>query len=312
MQLPESAAEAAKWFLLVGLAYFAADATSALIGRSLDIPDRPLPQAVVSAVLEDVPAQAAPPALVSLLRTTGPKGGVKEDDKGVSESKGKGGSTKAAPVPGIEQIKLQGTMAAANGAGLAILEFQGASQVVSSGDQIGGFTLKAVTSYSVTLEGQGQTFLLDLNSQQSSSTALAPSRPTERPTAETQTQQPEPQNADPQPEEQPGSTAPILSMQELRNILDNPEEFMGQGFQAKPEVANGEVLGMRIRLADPTHPLARLGIRDGDLVKSLNGTALEGPESVSMVYRVLRNSPTLRFEVGRNGQDETVEVQLEE
>ena len=101
-------------------------------------------------------------------------------------------------------------------------------------------------------------------------------------------------------------------MQELRNILDNPEEFMGQGFQAKPEVANGEVLGMRIRLPDPSHPLARLGIRDGDVVKSLNGTALEGPESVSMVYRVLRNSPTLRFEVGRNGQDETVEVQLEE
>ena len=215
-------------------------------------------------------------------------------------------------MPGIDQIKLQGTMAAANGAGLAILEFQGASQVVSSGDQIGGFTLKAVTSYSVTLEGQGQTFLLDLNSQQSSSTALAPSRPAERPTAETQTQQPEPQNVDPQPEEQAGSTAPILSMQELRNILDNPEEFMGQGFQAKPEVANGEVLGMRIRLPDPSHPLARLGIRDGDVVKSLNGTALEGPESVSMVYRVLRNSPTLRFEVGRNGQDETVEVQLEE
>ncbi len=312
MQLPESAAEAAKWFLLVGLAYFAADATSALIGRSLEIPDRPLPQAVVNAVLEDAPAQAAPPALVSLLRTTGPKGGVKDDSTEVSVAKSKDGAKQSAQAPGIEQIKLQGTMAAANGAGLAILEFQGASQVVGSGDQIGGFTLKSVTSYSVTLEGQGQTFLLDMNSQQSSPTALPQSRPVERPIADSQSPQPEAQNEEQQPEEQAGSTSPILSMKELRNILDNPEEFMGQGFQAKPEVENGEVLGMRIKLANPSHPLARLGIRDGDLVKSLNGTALEGPESVSMVYRVLRNSPTLRFEVGRNGQDETVEVQLEE
>ncbi|MCA9778924.1 MAG: hypothetical protein KC800_19485 [Candidatus Eremiobacteraeota bacterium] len=306
MQLPESAAEAAKWLLLVGLAFFAADATSALIGRSLAIPERPLPPAVVNAVLEDVPAQAAPPGLVSLLRTTEPKGGLKQDDSAEPTVKGKKGQT--APVPGIEQIKLQGTMAAANGAGLAILEYQGSSQVVSSGDQIGGFTLKSVTSYSATLEGQGQTYLLSLNSEQSTSTAVAPNRPA----VSQPTEQPsQPEEVSEAPEEQ-GSTAPILTMDELRNILDNPEKFMGQGFTAKPEVVDGVVQGMRIKLANPSHPLARLGIRDGDLVKSLNGTALEGPESLSMVYRVLRNSSTLRFEVGRNGQDETVEVQLEE
>ena len=84
MQLPESAAEAAKWILLVGLAFYAADATSAVIGRNLRVPETPLPQAVVLAVTGDVPGQSAPPELISLLRTTGPTGGV-ETDKDESE-----------------------------------------------------------------------------------------------------------------------------------------------------------------------------------------------------------------------------------
>ena len=69
MNLPDSAAEGAKWFLLLGLAFYSADAASAVIQHRLHVPEKPLPQAVVSAVLDEVPAQAVPPGLVSLLET---------------------------------------------------------------------------------------------------------------------------------------------------------------------------------------------------------------------------------------------------
>lgn len=313
MQLPDSAAEAAKWLLLFGLAFYSADAASALIGRRLKVPERPLPTAVVQAVWEEVPAQAAPPDLINLLRTTEPKGGLKEDDtdspqRGVESEKKDPGSG-----PELKQLKLQGTMAAGDGAGLAILEYQGKPKVISTGERLEGFLLKSVDANSATLELRGQSFLLDLRTQERSPTALATVKPPQAVVQkEPATTEPEVETEGESADELPANTAPILTMSELRNILDNPEEFMGQGFHAKPEMVDGAVQGVRISLANPGHPLARLGIRDGDLVKSLNGTVLEGPESLSMIYRVLRNSSTLRFEVGRGGADETVEVQLSE
>lgn len=302
MRLPEPAAEAAKWCLLVGLAYFSADAVSAVIGRNLEVPGRPLPASPIAAVLEDVPAQAAPPGLITLLRTTEPKGGGQPSD---DPSAGGEASGTPAEAPQMVQVKLQGTMAASGGSGLAILEYQGASHVVGSGEKIGDFTLKSVTAYSVTLESQGQLFNLELNSQQGAPTMIAQARPATPTPAEQANQPPE------EPEEAAGETTPIQRIDELRNILDNPEAFMGQGFNVKPEVSGDQVQGMRISRMNPAHPLARLGIQTGDLVKSLNGSALEGPESISVLYRVLRNSSTLTFEVERNGAPQTVEVHLE-
>ena len=47
-------------------------------------------------------------------------------------------------------------------------------------------------------------------------------------------------------------------------------------------------------------------------MKSLNGTPLNGPEALSNIYRLLRNTSNLSFEVDRNGTAEKIDITLEE
>lgn len=313
MTLPEPASQAARWALVVGLAFFAADATSALIGKKLSVAPKPLPQAVVGVIQENVPAQAAPPSLISALKTTA-KG---EEVVAVGDSGRPGAPPKpAAPTGPASVLQLRGTMAGADGSGLAMIDVNGQTKVMSTGEKIENMTIVSVTSYSVTFAHEnGGTSVLEMNSDQPVSThslaAQVDSQLNPEPeTTPTPTPSPDEQIAE--SGEEGGDTGAILTQRELRNILDNPAKFAGTGFRMKPVLNGGEIIGMRVSLKNASHPLARLGIQHGDIVKSLNGTPLNGPEALTNVYRVLRNTTSLNFEVDRGGVDQNVEITLEE
>lgn len=311
MNLPEPLSQTAKWALVVGLAFFSADATAALIGRTLSVPPKPLPQASVGVIQESVPAQAAPPGLVNLLKTTQPEGAVLEAAEGTA---GPDSSVKpSTPAPPPSNLQLRGTMAGGSGSGLAMIDVNGQTQVVSTGELVGGMTLTSVSAYSITLtSADGSVQVLDMNAEGPVSTASASPQPVVRnPRPATQ---PEPQQEEgpPEGEVDAGGDGAILTQRELRNILDNPAEFAGKGFRMKPVLNGGEIIGMRVNIRNASHPLARLGIKDGDVVKSLNGTPLNGPEALSSIYRVLRNTSSLSFDVDRGGNSEKVEITLEE
>lgn len=301
MTLPDSVSQAARWLLVVGLAFFCADTTAALIQKRLQVPPKPLPQTAVGEVQEDVPAQAAPPGLVSLLRTTKPEGA---DETPATKA---GGNTNPSIKPAARKapsnLKLRGTMAGVGGSGLAMIDVNGKTQVVSTGEQISGLTLTSVTAYSVRLEANGQIQLLEMDSGTQLAGAPTVRQPVQR-------IQPKPETT-PEPEQEADSGA-ILTKRELRDILDNPAAFAGKGFRMKPVLKGGEIIGMRVSIRDASHPLARLGIKNGDVVRSLNGTPLNGPEALSSIYRVLRNTSNLSFDVDRGGSNQKVEVQLDD
>jgi len=304
MKLPEPVSQGARWALVVGLAFFSADATAAILQKQLQVPARPLPAAAVGVIQESVPAQAAPPGLVSLLKTTKPEGASEPRATGPN-----GKTVKAAPKAAPSNMQLRGTMAGPEGSGLAMIDVNGQTQVVSTGEQVAGMKLVSVTPYSVRLEANGQIQILEMDS------GLVAGAPPQRAKAVPRTQarpnQPDP-SATPDEEALDGSNGAILTQRELRNILDNPAEFAGKGFRMKPVLKGGEIVGMRMNIQNPTHPLARLGIKDGDVVKSLNGTPLNGPEALSSIYRVLRNTSSLSFDVDRGGTSEKIEITLEE
>lgn len=90
-------------------------------------------------------------------------------------------------------------------------------------------------------------------------------------------------------------------------ILDLPPDgHRYGGFMTKPIVSEKEVVGMLVSCRETRHPLYRLGLRDQDRVVSLNGIKLDGPESLSHVYRTLRTSSTLEFGVIRDGRPQTI------
>ncbi|MCA9776099.1 MAG: hypothetical protein KC800_05255 [Candidatus Eremiobacteraeota bacterium] len=316
MNLPEPLSQTAKWALVVGLAFFSADATAALIGRTLSVPPKPLPQASVGVIQESVPAQAAPPGLVNLLKTTQPEGA---DEEVTSGAAGPDSSVKAAaPAAPPSNLQLRGTMAGGAGSGLAMVDVNGQTQVVSTGELVGGMTLTSVSAYSITLTASnGSVQVLEMNAEGPVSTAPPPTQVVRNPQPPIRPEEPEqpeqqPEEGPPEGEVDAGSEGAILTQRELRNILDNPAEFAGKGFRMKPVLNGGEIIGMRVNIRNASHPLARLGIKDGDVVKSLNGTPLNGPEALSSIYRVLRNTSSLSFDVDRGGKSEKVEITLEE
>lgn len=303
MTLPEQVSQAGKWALVVGLAFFAADTTSAVLERRLQVEAKPLPPAAVIPAQENAPAEAVPPGLVSLLRTT--LSGAAGEKPAASQANP---SVKAAPKKAPNNLKLQGTMAAGgDGAGLAMIFYNGQTQVVGVGEQIAGMTLKSVSAYSVRLLGNGQEMILEM----SSNAQLAPPPPTSVVNTPSPAVAAEPPVISQDPDAN-GDSGAILTQRELRNILDNPAAFAGKGFRMKPVLTGGEIVGMRVAISNPSHPLARLGINNGDVVKSLNGTPLNGPESLSNIYRILRNTSNLSFEVMRGGQEQKIDISLEE
>jgi type II secretion system protein C len=304
MNVPESVSQTVKWALVVGLAFFSADATAALFGRTLSVPPKALPQASVGVIQENVPAQAAPPGLISLLKTTQSEEQAMEDASSEGTA-GPGSSVRAAPTKAPSNLQLKGTMAGGGGSGLAMIDVSGQVQVISTGEQVGDMILTSVSAYSVTLTAKnGGVQVLEMNAQ--GPVAQAPPR---RNATQSRTAKPRPQ---PTPNEEEGSEGAILTQRELRNILDNPAQFAGKGFRMKPVLNGGEIIGMRMNIRNSSHPLARLGIKNGDVVRSLNGTPLNGPEALSNIYRVLRNTSSLSFEVDRGGKSEKIEITLEE
>lgn len=305
MTIPDKAYQIVEWALIVLLALFAAEASNAIVENSLSVVPRPLPITAPPTPKANGPAQAIPPGLPKLLATTEPPSSQRrtsasstDSDRHQPNSPSDGeGATRSA------SLKLRGTMAEASGAGLAMIDINGKTNVFSVGDTVtGGLTLISVSAYSATLQGEGQSQVLEMDVAVSIATESDESGE-EAASDET----PSPDNS-----QTPDASGAILSQRELRNILDHPEQFAGNGFRMKPVLREGEIVGMGIRLKDPNHPLARLGIQDGDIVRTLNGQELNGPEALTSIYRVIRNSPNLRFEVERNGQTETINVALSE
>lgn len=312
MTLPEPVTQAAKWALLVGLAYYGADLSSALIARQLQVAPKPLPQASVGPIQESVPAQAAPPSLVTMLRATG--NGEEPTESTTVAASGANPSIKKPANQPPANIQLRGTMAGPGGSGLAMIDVNGQTRVVSTGEEVGGYTLTAVSTFSVTLEANGQVQTLEMNSDGPTQASPPPvaAAPVQQDPNMMPTPEATPDPNSPEANATPGEAGAILTQRELRNILDNPAQFAGKGFRMKPVLNGGEIIGMRVSMTDGSHPLARLGIQDGDVVKSLNGTPLNGPEALSSIYRVLRNTSSLKFEVDRGGSSQDIDITLEE
>lgn len=307
MNVPEPVSQATKWALVVGLAFFSADSACALIQRKLSVAPKPLPVTVAGAVQPNLPAQAAPQGLVALMKTTKPEGVVAIGGNPAGPGRPGAPNTRPQPARPPANLQLRGTMAGLNGNGLAMIDVNGQTQVVGTGEKVGGMTVVSVTAYTVELDFNGQKQILEMDSS-------GPVAAATQPVVAASQLNPQQPNPSPTPDlsATPGAGDAILSQHELRAILDNPQAFAGQGFRMKPVLNGGEIVGMRVAIPNSSHPLARLGIKDGDVVKSLNGTPINGPEALSSIYRTLRNTPNLSFEVERNGIPQTVEITLEE
>jgi type II secretory pathway component PulC len=100
-----------------------------------------------------------------------------------------------------------------------------------------------------------------------------------------------------------------------RSVRDRLFESAGADFaktlRFAPSVVDGKIVGMKILSVQPGSLLAKLGLKTGDELKSVNGMPMGGPEQMLELYGKLRTSPSLDFEIVRNGEKTIVGVTVE-
>ncbi len=286
MDLRSRVNEVLGWSLLLGLAFYAADASCATAECHLACPPQPVCQ--VELAQAESPG-ADPKAMEALFDTSKVKGeaAVQADQE----------SPTAVPSARAEFL-LAATMADQQGRGIALVSLGGQPpEVFATGQSVAGWELTQVTHQAVELSKAGKSYRLEFMQPAQLEVPAAASTP---------------QEVAASPVEGPAHVEPIRTRTEIRDFLDgkNPE---AQGYGSlRPYLQNGETQGYRVRVKDPRFPLARLGLQNNDIVTSVNGVPCTGPEGLSAIYRILRNDLNIRLELLREGKPETLNVTLEE
>jgi type II secretion system protein C len=105
---------------------------------------------------------------------------------------------------------------------------------------------------------------------------------------------------------------PTVSKAQFDEAMRNPTPLLDQ-VRVGPVLFGGRLTGFRAQFVKEGSLISSLGLRTGDVLRSVNGTPLDSPERMLELYTQLRQpGATRRFEVGleRNGQTLTQSVEL--
>ncbi len=78
-----------------------------------------------------------------------------------------------------------------------------------------------------------------------------------------------------------------------------------------PHEENGRVVGMKLYGIRRTSLLGRLGVRNGDMLRTINGFDMTSPDTALEAYSVLRTADNLALGVKRQNNELTIEYNIE-
>lgn len=247
------------------------------------IPERPIAAAASAGA---APARAAARSAVDV------QGIIDAHLFGVADPAEPAGDPTDAPETRLSLV-LAGTMAASDpkqGFGI-IGESAANAKLYSVGDTVpGGARLNAVYGDRVILERGGQLEALLLPRQYKGGTGVA--APPPRP-----------------PMGVPQSAGSQVVERVKRMIAQDPGS-VAEIMRPQPVFANGQQRGYRVYPGRNRAQFARLGLRPGDLVMSVNGTPLDDPQRGMEIFRSIGSSDQVRVTVERNGRPQELVLNM--
>jgi general secretion pathway protein C len=190
-------------------------------------------------------------------------------------------------------LVLAGTIAASDpkqGFGI-IGESANNAKLYSVGDSVpGGARLNAVYGDRVILERGGQLEALLLPRQYKAGTGVTAPPP-------------------PPPMGVPQSAGSQVVERVKRMIAQDPGS-VAEIMRPQPVFANGQQRGYRVYPGRNRAQFARLGLRPGDLVMSVNGTPLDDPQRGMEIFRSIGSSDQVRVTVERNGRPQELVLNM--
>lgn len=202
-------------------------------------------------------------------------------------------------------LKLQGIIASNQQAlSWAIIGDENNQQLYKVGDAIppaAGVTLAKVEDLRVILNNNGQEEALWLYGEDSQNALQARSAPPAPiPTAPPNTPPPPPSAAAPQ--QATISQEQIQSAQSIGDVV----RFM----VATDDKNGGRMIGYKVRPGRKQELFDQVGLKNDDIVISVNGIELNEPQKVREVYQVLKTATEANLQVLRDGNTQSIQIRM--
>ena len=206
------------------------------------------------------------------------------------------------------QLSLRGTLnLESREDGLAIIvDDTGRQQAYRVGDALpGGAVLESITSRRVLLRRNGALEGLSLPQNDiGSSTSPAGQSPSHS-------------NAG---RPRPGTPAPFINpniavrgpnLDSIRANTAINAATLAKDLQVVPVLENGRFAGVRLSAGRDSQLMARSGLRPNDVVTSVNGIPLDGPQRQVELMNNLKDARSLRLTIRRDGQEQQLSIELQ-
>jgi general secretion pathway protein C len=110
----------------------------------------------------------------------------------------------------------------------------------------------------------------------------------------------------------PPPTAPMgpSPLDRMQRALSNEPGLISDVLRPQPVFADGKLHGYRVYPGRDVKAFAALGLRNGDLVLAINGTALDDPARGNEIFSTLGNSDQAHVTVMRNGQQQDITLNM--
>jgi general secretion pathway protein C len=93
----------------------------------------------------------------------------------------------------------------------------------------------------------------------------------------------------------------------LENQLKDLPALLQQAASMPVFDASGKILGYRIVRIQPGSVYEKFGVKQNDIIKSVNNEAIDGPQKAADLFNSLRTSNSISLQVDRDGRSEIVQ-----
>ena len=276
-------------YLVLG-AFLLAHTVNAFVADALRPP--PIQASALASVAASEPQAESPRALADMIVASGlfplPPG------TGDSLASGQAAELVAPPLNVAKKVVLIGTVFGQEGGIMAILEDLSTKKqsLYRMGDQISAVgALSAIEKDRVLFREGKQEEWLDLALAQQMRSG-APGAATSAPV--------------------PGPSAPqrrILDRREIDSALADTTRLLTQA-QAVPYLTDGKLDGFRLYSVMPLGFFDKIGLQTNDILQRINGVEIRDPGMLLSLFQQLRNERTIRVDVVRNAQRQTLAYEI--
>lgn len=103
-----------------------------------------------------------------------------------------------------------------------------------------------------------------------------------------------------------GANSYNIDRNALDSVLSNPSALRDQAPSVAPFYKDGKAAGFRLNGVKSGSVFSSLGIRNGDVIQSVNGQAIDSPQRAMELYQRLRQQGNIELIIERGGRPTTV------